>query len=352
MDLRVVKIASLTHSRLLYCTGVMAEDEVVVGDFISVLEDHLRQCEADGKYYEADCARKRLVELRHDHVKRQADDMKRRHSVEVAQVEEAHRAELERFQEIWDQRQDEFDLKSDSMLDSMQQRQEADFLEQSGQIRSKARPPKFSVQLLNMRRIEQSLARQQKYQEAQEVQIRADILEEWERRKHEREENARFEAKEELVVQRHDQEVKVLKKKIKSGRLELLATRDKDIRKLQCRYKNVLAELHSQHGLERQKGKKGETSRPPLDTKRKGKTAKSTKGRKGGRPASLSTEPESLVAQYIQNTLSPSNSSAAASMTTLPFASPRKAKARGRSAQPSPYGQQLKSNQRPRKAKQ
>ena len=98
-------------------------------------------------------------------------------------VEEAHMLEFQQFNAMWDRKTSEYEERAAELLEAMRQRHELDAREQRHEQQAAGRP-KHSSKLLDLRRIEVSLAKQGDYQEAQKVKVRADAMEKAEVARH------------------------------------------------------------------------------------------------------------------------------------------------------------------------
>merc|ERR1739848_910859 len=94
----------------------------------------------------------------------------------------------------------------------------ADLQEFQEKLISKPLLPKFSKELLNLRKIQQHLARQKDYAEAHKMKLKADSLEGWELEKQQNERQQQMFKKEAAFKHKQGQERKALKKRITSGR--------------------------------------------------------------------------------------------------------------------------------------
>ena len=70
-------------------------------DFLQVLEEHRRLCEREGKFEEAQTARKRLKELRKLEDRRKREVLQDRHRAEMRALENAHKAEIRELINKW-----------------------------------------------------------------------------------------------------------------------------------------------------------------------------------------------------------------------------------------------------------
>ena len=64
--------------------------ESAIADFLQILEEHRKNCEAQGKYVEAEVAKKRFEELKSHEENRKRESMKAQQVKERLGVEEAH----------------------------------------------------------------------------------------------------------------------------------------------------------------------------------------------------------------------------------------------------------------------
>merc|ERR1719473_681548 len=98
------------------------EQEQSVQDFLRILEEHRIECEKNGKYVEAEIAKKRLDELREHEENRQREAMKSRQITERLGVEEAHMMEFQQFNAIWDKKMEEFEMNAKQLTDNMRKK--------------------------------------------------------------------------------------------------------------------------------------------------------------------------------------------------------------------------------------
>jgi hypothetical protein len=131
-----------------------------LAEFLELLEQHKKTCEAQGKYIEADIAKKRLEELRQHEENRRDESLRSRQVAQRLGIEEAHMLEFQSFNIMWDRTMKEYEERASELLEAMRQRHELDVHE----LREKAGGPlgaiKQSPKLLDLRRIEVTLARQ------------------------------------------------------------------------------------------------------------------------------------------------------------------------------------------------
>ena len=119
-----------------------------------------------------------------------------------------------------------------------------------------AHRPKASKELLDLRRKQVMVAKQGDYADAQKLKTRADALEAEEAERHEREAEQHALLAEVKFMQRQEQELNALRKRIQTGAEEQRHARELDLERLLQRYQNVKSELEAQQNLERIRSEK------------------------------------------------------------------------------------------------
>jgi len=272
----------------------MQEDEegaAAVAEFVQILEEHKKTCEKEGKYIEADIAKKRLEELRQHEENRRQEGMRSRQIAQRLGVEEAHMLEFQQFNSMWDQKMKEYEQRAGELLEAMRQRHMLDLREfHKKQQEAPELKPKHSKDLLDLRRIEVTLAKQGDYAEAQKVKVRADALEvsEIERSRQEREQQVL--GTEGKLLHRQEQELKALRQRIQTGAEEQRQARQQDLERLLQRYHNVKSELESQQNAERVRQQKGMSKYSATGMSARGSRSAAPSGRPAsGKPMASST---------------------------------------------------------------
>ena len=228
-----------------------------VADFLAILEDHKKSCERAGKYVEAEIAKKRLEELRQHEENRREEDLRSRQIAQRLGIEEAHMLEFQQFNAMWDRTMKEYEERAGELLEAMRQRHELDAQEFRAKHTATPSAPKQSSKLLDLRRIERTLAKQGQYVEAQKVKVRADALEAAEAERAAADRGQHLAKLENGLMQRQDQEVNALRQRIQTGAEEQRVARQQDLERLLRRYHNIKAELESQQNAERLRQRKG-----------------------------------------------------------------------------------------------
>ena len=250
------------------------EGAAAVAEFVQILDEHRKTCEREGKYIEADIAKKRLEELRQHEESRRQEGLRSRQIAQRLGVEEAHMLEFQQFNSMWDNKMKEYEQRAGELLEAMRQRHMLDLREfHKKKDEAPELKPKHSKDLLDLRKIQVTLAKQGDYAEAQKVKVRADALEatEIERARQEREQQAL--GTEGKLLHRQEQELKALRKRIQTGAEEQRQARQQDLERLLQRYHNVKSELESQQNAERIREAKSSLSRVSRAGSRAGASA-------------------------------------------------------------------------------
>ena len=171
--------------------------------------------------------------------------------------------EFQQFNAMWDRTMKEYEERASELLEAMRQRHEID----AGELRAKhalREAPssiKHSPKLLDLRRIEDTLAKQGEYTEAHAVKTRADRLEAAERERAMAERAQQLAKVEAAFHHRQDQEVNALRQRIQTGAEEQRVARQQDLDRLLRRYQNIKTELESQQRVEAVREKRGLSNR-------------------------------------------------------------------------------------------
>mmetsp|Transcript_10597 Transcript_10597/g.20948 ORF Transcript_10597/g.20948 Transcript_10597/m.20948 type:complete len:267 (+) Transcript_10597:77-877(+) len=238
-------------------TGGMETEDTAVQDFLQILEEHRKNCERQGKYVEAEIAKNRLEELRQHEENRRREAMRSRQIAERLGVEEAHMLEFQQFNALWDKRMAEFEQKSADLEEAMKERHGTELMEYIRNAQSEPlRKPKFSKELLNLRKIQQTLAKQKEYAEAHKIKLKADNLEAFELEKMRNQHQMKLSNVVEKFKAKQTSELQALRKRVQTGREEQKKQRQLDLERLLQRYQNVKSELESQQNIERIRAEK------------------------------------------------------------------------------------------------
>ena len=225
--------------------------ESAIADFLQILEEHRKNCEQQGKYVEAEVAKRRFQELKSHEANRRRESMKSQHARDRMRVEDEHLLEYQKFNAQWDQKNKEFDEQSLHQLNTMKERHLEELKEFQQRLLEKMQKPKWSPVLLDYRKIEEHLAKSKKYSEAQKFKSKADLLEAKEIEQWNRMKQTEMLHHENKFKAAKRQELNALQKRINAGRDEMRKRRQLTLERIMQRYTNTMCELGASQRLER-----------------------------------------------------------------------------------------------------
>ncbi|CAM9879227.1 unnamed protein product [Chrysoparadoxa australica] len=231
-------------------------EESAVADFLEILEEHRRNCERQGKYVEAEIAKNRLGELKLHEENRRKEAMRSRQIAERLGVEEAHMLEFQQFNMVWDKKMADFEVHAEEIVRAMRERHEGELRDFQRKLLQQQPRPKFSRELLDLRRIQERLAKARDYAEAHKMKLKSDALEAWELEKWRNKRQQEMYQREQKFKTVKTQEMQAMLKRIQTGREEQKKQRQMDLERLLQRYQNVKSELEAQQNLERQRAER------------------------------------------------------------------------------------------------
>jgi len=245
-------------------------DETAIADFLEVLEKHRLNCERNFKYEEAEMAKTRLDQLRSHEETRRREELRAQQLAERLGVEEAHMKELQEFNEIWDRKVAEFEAHAASLQQTLAARHKQEHAADMDKAQREVEPrlPKWSRDLLNLRKIQETLAKQKKYAEAAKTKDHADKIEAKELAMWKAKREAKISAIEEQKLHKQQLEMGGLLKRIQSGREEQKQARKSELERLLQRYHNVKTQLESQQKIIQQRVEKYPLAAPAASVSR------------------------------------------------------------------------------------
>jgi hypothetical protein len=89
--------------------------------------------------------------------------MRSRQIAERLGVEEAHMLEFQQFNLIWDRKMTEYETHAEELVEAMKERHASELRDYQRKLMGKQIRPKFSKDLLNLRKIQETLAKQKEY---------------------------------------------------------------------------------------------------------------------------------------------------------------------------------------------
>lgn len=221
-------------------------------EFLRILEEYRVRCEEEGNYLEAGRAHKQLAVLRKQEEKRQQKAIQARHLSERQDVQLAHNMQFADFNAAWDKYMEEYDSMAQQYIQQMTERHAAALLEFQMKLREElsAKPPKWSRELLEHRRMQHINARNKNYAEAQKLKKLSDEEEERERRDMGQGQGLAFTRRETAFRQQQQTELQALLKRIECRRKEHVKQRHLDTKRLLQRNRNVQAVMESRQTVQ------------------------------------------------------------------------------------------------------
>eukprot|EP00996_Jenningsia_fusiforme_P001566 NODE_243_length_2616_cov_4.208414_g221_i0.p1 GENE.NODE_243_length_2616_cov_4.208414_g221_i0~~NODE_243_length_2616_cov_4.208414_g221_i0.p1 ORF type:complete len:329 (-),score=86.31 NODE_243_length_2616_cov_4.208414_g221_i0:1439-2425(-) len=226
--------------------------DIALDDYIHVLSQYRTACERCGNYQEAELVQQVVRQLRLEDESRHISAIAVQQENERQGLEEAHMLEFQNFNRIWNEKIASFEEHQLDCEASMLERHSAELADFHGAImegHAHLRVSKFSKELLNMRKIQETLARQKNYPDAHKIKIKADKVEAVERERMAREQAESFAKKEAQILSRHKAELTAMRKRMDRGRDELERARKRELEMLLRRYRNVRAGLLGQQNI-------------------------------------------------------------------------------------------------------
>ena len=191
--------------------------------------------------------------------------------------------DFQKLNKDWDKKMNEYESNSEELVDTMKSRHVSELRDFQKKLLEKHVQPKYSKELLNLRSIQETLARNKDYAEAHKIKVKADALESFEYDKWEglRQQEALqkyvsgprdnlrltfmltifMPCREAQFKHSKQQELLALQKRIQSGREEQKKKRHLDLERLLQQYQNAKAELEAQQNLERARMEKKDSKR-------------------------------------------------------------------------------------------
>lgn len=227
----------------------MGEEEPLhlsLDESIVHVERQMREFERNAQYLEAEKARQHLLGLKKKKQSNRQRDLEAVQQEDVRVFLDMVQQHQESFDRTWQKKILEHKMRADDLIDALKWKHD-DQQRELYEILRKKRMPKFSVELLNLRKKQVLLARNKKYIQAEKVKRKADILEAFEidniRRAAKEENQLRFKA----LLKRQHWDRQALADKLGIEKKQLLEAKAQDFERLKKRLKNAEAELKKTH---------------------------------------------------------------------------------------------------------
>jgi hypothetical protein len=230
-----------------------AQQEVDLEELIDSITKHQKLCEEEGRYVEAEMAKNRAKELKEQLKQQQKDELDLRHQNDLVELEESHIQEFNLFNEEWDVRMNQFQVHSQQLINALDEKQQKQIEDLKAEQMNGEQPDLFkpSTDLQKLISTQKNLAKQKEYQQAHQIQIKAQKLEMQERNKYAQELENKNLVKENKLIKQQEIEMESLRKRIVAGENEQKKQRALDLEKMFQRYQNVKSELEKNHKREK-----------------------------------------------------------------------------------------------------
>lgn len=219
----------------------MSTEELIIH-----VERQMREFERNAQYLEAEQARLHLESLKKRQQNVQQREMETIQQNDVKVFLDMVQQHQENFDQTWNDKIMEHKMRADDLIDNLKWKHDEQQRELYEMLRKK-RMPKFSVELLNLRKKQVLLARNKKYVQAEKVKRKGDILEAFEidniRRAAKEENQIRFKA----LLKRQHWDRQALADKLRIEKKQLLEAKAQDFEQLKKRLKNAEKELKKTH---------------------------------------------------------------------------------------------------------
>ena len=166
-------------------------------------------------------------------------------------LEESHEREITEFNQLWDQKFDEYKAACKQGEEALRQRQAETYASERERLAANLPAiPKHSSQILNLQKIQDAVIRQKEYKEAHTLQMQLDSLVENNQGRWQDDRNEKIDRMLGQLVKRHEVELKSYRAKAISGFNELKKQKAHELEALHKRYTNCRKELVGQQKLE------------------------------------------------------------------------------------------------------
>jgi hypothetical protein len=220
------------------------------------LEELEQEFIKNGQFLEADLAKKKLDKLKSKDTAKLHEEFQSRQIAERLGVEEAHMQELQEFNEVWNAKDAEFETHVIGLQQTLSDRHLQAQKAYRDKIEEEAEPvkPKWSKEVLNLQRIQDTLAKQKNYQEAAKIHEELEKIESKEYAMWKAKRDAKLAFLEEQFLTKQQMEMTGLIARIEANRSEHKLSKKKELDRILQRYNNVKIQMESQQKIKYQRG--------------------------------------------------------------------------------------------------
>ena len=238
----------------------------------------------EGRFLDADAAKKKIKELNDALDKRRKKDMNMKHNIEKGRLDNEFSIELDQFNTHWDEKIKKYKEECTKLEELLLEKQKSDFENYEMNLEENiALKPKDSAKLLEAKNQINMLAKNQEYQDAHNLQLKMLKLEHEEENKYRIERETKIRNHLDQLATRQKNEHNSLRKKIITGLEELEIKREKEYEMLLHKYNNLKKTVENQQSMETQMYEKSvrtanKLNRSTLNNFNKGSGVKKDKG--------------------------------------------------------------------------
>ena len=216
------------------------------------MEEQCKINEKAGNFLEADKVYQRILELKKQVQKRRHHTLSARQQQEVSDIEGGYQEEVKAHNGQWQEKLGLFKQSCKDAEDQLLQRQMVEF-EALKQSLEESLPviPKHSTELLNLKRIQDTLVRNKEYREAHYVQQQMIELEEKLKLTWGQDRDSKIQQNLTALSKRQENEISSFKQKILAGAEELKKMRAIEYENIVKKYQNLKKEMLLTHKLEK-----------------------------------------------------------------------------------------------------
>jgi len=203
---------------------------------------------------EAHEAKEKITGLKRELTNQKRQQLEDQQQGEIESLMESQVKEMNAFNEFWDQKIEEFEQEAYNIEAEMLDRHSEERISVEEELRRVVpMKKKMTTQHLNYKKALETLVKQKDYIEADRMKVLCDQLEKTEISKAYQEKEQRIKFFMSQLEHRHKNELNVLRKRIGTGREELLKGKVLELEKLLHRFQNGRHQLNLSHTLEHSK---------------------------------------------------------------------------------------------------
>jgi hypothetical protein len=215
-------------------------------------EEQCKRNEKEGNFLEADKIYQRILELKKQVQKRKREIIAQRQQAEVVEIEKAYEDEIQAHNSAWQEKMNQFRQSCKDAEDQVIKKQSNEF-ETTKKSLEDSIPiiPKHSPEILNLKRIQDTLVRNKEYKEAHFVQQQIIELEEKSKLSWGLDRESKIQQSLNFLLKKQENEISSFKQKVLAGAEELKKMKVIEHENIIKKYQNLRKEIVTTHNLEK-----------------------------------------------------------------------------------------------------